>query len=32
MNLVSAETSSEVFETLERAEKEFASFDFSTIS
>lgn len=32
MNLVSAETSSEVFETLERAEEEFASFDFSTIS
>ena len=32
MNLVSAETSREVFETLERAEEEFASFDFSTIS
>lgn len=32
MNLVSAETSSEVFETLERAEEAFASFDFSTIS
>ena len=32
MNLVSAETSSEVYETLERAEEEFASFDFSTIS
>lgn len=32
MNLVSAETASEVFETLERAEEAFASFDFSTIS
>ena len=32
MSLVSAETSDEVFETLEKAEKEFADFDFSTIS
>ena len=32
MSLVSAESSSEVFETLERAEKEFSDFDFSTIS
>ena len=32
MSLVSAETSEEVFETLEKAGKEFADFDFSTIS
>lgn len=32
MSLVSAETSDEVFETLEKAGKEFADFDFSTIS
>ena len=32
MSLVSAETSDEVFETLAKAEKEFADFDFSTIS
>jgi nifR3 family TIM-barrel protein len=32
MSLVSAETSDEVFETLEKAGKEFANFDFSTIS
>ena len=32
MSLVSAESSSEVFETLERAEKEFSDFDFSTTS
>jgi len=32
MSLVSAETSEEVFETLEIAGKEFADFDFSTIS
>ncbi len=32
MSLVSAETSYEVFETLEKAGKEFADFDFSTIS
>ncbi len=32
MSLVSAETSDEVFETLEKAGKEFAEFDFSTIS
>lgn len=32
MSLVSAETSGEVFETLEKAGKEFADFDFSTIS
>ena len=32
MSLVSAETSDEVFETLEKAAKEFADFDFSTIS
>jgi tRNA-dihydrouridine synthase B len=32
MSLVSAETSDEVFETLEKAGKEFAGFDFSTIS
>ena len=31
MSLVSAETSDEVFETLEKAGKEFADFDFSTI-
>jgi nifR3 family TIM-barrel protein len=32
MSLVSAETSDEVFETLEKAGKEFADFDFSMIS
>jgi len=32
MSLVSAETSDVVFETLEKAGKEFADFDFSTIS
>ena len=32
MSLVSAETSDEVFETLAKAGKEFADFDFSTIS
>jgi nifR3 family TIM-barrel protein len=32
MSLVSAETSDEVFETLEKAGTEFADFDFSTIS
>lgn len=32
MSLVSAETSGDVFETLEKARKEFADFDFSTIS
>ena len=32
MSLVSAETSDEVFETLEKAGKEFADFDVSTIS
>ena len=32
MSLVSAETSDEVFETLEKAGKEFADFDFSTTS
>jgi len=32
MSLVSAETSDEVFETLEKAGKLFADFDFSTIS
>ena len=32
MSLVSAETSDEVFETLDKAGKEFADFDFSTIS
>jgi tRNA-dihydrouridine synthase B len=32
MSLVSAETSEEVFETLEKAGKEFADFDFSTTS
>jgi len=32
MSLVSAETSDEVFETLKKAGKEFADFDFSTIS
>ena len=32
MSLVNAETSSEVFKTLERAGKEFSDFDFSTIS
>lgn len=32
MSLVSAETSDEVFETLEKAGKEFSDFDFSTIS
>ena len=32
MSLVSAETSDAVFETLEKAGKEFADFDFSTIS
>ena len=32
MSLVSAETSDKVFETLEKAGKEFADFDFSTIS
>jgi tRNA-dihydrouridine synthase B len=31
MSLVSAETSGDVFETLEKAGKEFADFDFSTI-
>jgi tRNA-dihydrouridine synthase B len=30
MTLVSAETAAEVYQTLDRAEKEFADFDFST--
>ncbi len=31
MTLVSAETAAEVYQTLDRAEKEFADFDFSTV-